>query len=280
MATEERIVFFHVGLPKTASTFLQRRVFPHLENIYYVKKHDFRRHHKLAAQSGKSRILLSVEFNPHPGDSDGEEKLATVKESYDSVFPIIVLRKHSSWIKSRYKYHLRKHGTYSPEAFVDPSTRLGGEMRRFLHYYPKIELLEKTYGHTPLVLFQEEIKKHPFRAIQAIADYTGATFEERKIKIAVVKKAYEEKPLKWVLLFNRAYPFFPKKIHPKFLRKTYKKVSQLLLHTVAFFGRFLHDPQKGKALIPDETLQLIDREYRQDWEQCMAYAEKQRKVHL
>ena len=29
-------VIFHVGLPKTASTFLQRRVFPYIEDIEYI----------------------------------------------------------------------------------------------------------------------------------------------------------------------------------------------------------------------------------------------------
>lgn len=280
MDREERLVFFHVGLPKTASTFLQRNVFPHLGNIFYVKKHDFKQHRKKVAATTEKRILLSVEFNPHPGDKDGERKLRDVKKAYAHVFPIIVLRKHSSWIKSRYKYHIRKHGTYSLQEFVDPNTRLGGQMRRFLEYYTKIELLEKTFGHAPLVLFQEELKKQPAKAIQAIADYTGASFNEEDIRISVVKKAYDEKPLKWVLRFNRVYPFFPKKIRPKFLRKAYKKFSQFFIHTVALFGRHLPDPQPEKPLLKKDILNMIDKEYQADWQRCVEYARKQREVYL
>ncbi len=280
MAKKNRKVFFHVGLPKTASTFLQRNVFPQLEDVFYVKKHDFKRHHNVVAQSDENRVLLSVEFNPHPGDKDGEQKLSDVKEAYDEVYPIIVLRRHSSWIKSRYKYHIRKHGTYDLEEFVDPETRLGGQMRNFLQYYTKIELLEKTYGHAPLVLFQEELKKHPVKTIGAIADYVGASFDEENIRIETVKKGYDEKPLKWVLRFNRFYPFFPKKIHPKFLRKVYKKISQSFIHAVAFAGQFLPDPEKDKALVPKEVLKRVDREYQNDWKKCLAYAREQRDVFL
>lgn len=280
MENEGKVVFFHVGLPKTASTFLQRNVFPQLEGIFYVKKHDFKRHRQIVKERTENKVLLSVEFNPHPGDKDGEAKLRDIKESYDQVYPIIVLRKHSSWIKSRYKYHIRKHGTYSLKEFVDPSTRLGSQMRHFLQYFTKVELLEKTYGNAPLVLFQEEIKAHPFKAIKAIADYTGAAFSEENIRIAVVKKGYEEKPLKWVLRFNRIYPFFPKKVHPKFLRKAYKKFSQFFIHAVAFTGRFLPDPEPERPLLPEEILKMIDQEYQNDWEKCIAYAKKQREVYL
>lgn len=245
-----------------------------------MKKHDFKHHHQIVKNSTEKKILLSVEFNPHPGDEDGEKKLRDIKESYGQVYPIIVLRKHSSWIKSRYKYHIRKHGTYSLNEFVDPDTRLGSQMRRFLQYYTKIELLEKTYGHAPLVLFQEELKNHPLKTIEAIADYVGASFDEKNIRIETVKKGYDEKPLKWVLKFNRIYPFFPKNIYPKFLRKIYKKISQFFIHAVAFAGRFLPDPDKEKELVPQEVLRMIDREYQNDWDKCLAYARTQREVFL
>ncbi len=280
MSAKSREVYFHVGLPKTASTFLQRRVFPYLKGICYYKKHDFKKHLKKIDRCTESKILLSYEFNPHPGDKDGDAYLKFVSEAHVKVFPIIVFRKHSSWLSSRYKYHIRKHGTYDLQEFIDETTPVGRQTRSFLQYHEKITYLEKTFGHPPLVLFQEEIKHHPFKVINAIAGYTGANFDENDIEIGVVKKAYPEKSLKWVLRFNRKYRYAPSKVRPRILRKLYKKISQLFLHTVAFAGKFFPDPQPEKSLIQKDVLARIDREYQADWEKCKAFARKQREVFL
>lgn len=280
MAGTSREVYFHVGLPKTASTFLQRRVFPYLKGICYYKKHDFKKHLKKLNACSESRILLSYEFNPHPGDRDGEAYLEFVSNAHEKVFPIIVFRKHSSWLSSRYKYRIRKHGTHTLEQFLDEQTPVGKQTRSFLKYHDKIVFLEKKFGNAPLVLFQEEIKHHPFEVIKTIARHTGASFNEKDIEVGVVKKAYPEKSLKWVLRFNRSYKYAPGTVRPRFLRKLYKKISQLLLHTFAFAGKFLPDPQPGQPLIEKDVLNRIDREYADDWEKCKAYARKQRKLYL
>ena len=31
-----KVIYFHVGISKTGSTFLQQRVFPFLKNIHYI----------------------------------------------------------------------------------------------------------------------------------------------------------------------------------------------------------------------------------------------------
>ena len=35
-------IFFHVGISKTGSTFLQQRVFPYVKNIQYIPTHKYR----------------------------------------------------------------------------------------------------------------------------------------------------------------------------------------------------------------------------------------------
>ena len=36
-------IFFHVGLAKTGSTFLQKNFFPKLKNIKYISTHKYKR---------------------------------------------------------------------------------------------------------------------------------------------------------------------------------------------------------------------------------------------
>jgi len=278
MADKNRVVIFHVGLPKTASTFLQRNVFPHLKQVHYVKKHDFKRHEKIMEKSPHHRILLSTEFNPHPGNKRAQQKLDRVKNNFNHVYPVIVLRKHSSWLKSKYKYYIRKHGSYSFTDFIDPNTTHGTSLRKDLYFYPKIRHLEETFGQRPFVLFQEELKNNPIATVQVIADFMGATFNEEDIKISTVKKSYSEHQLKWVRKFNRSYSFRPEKAKPLPVKKLYKKISQLFLHSTAYAGKVLPDPEPENALIPKDLLEKIDAEYKKDWEQCKAYGKETREL--
>lgn len=273
-----RVVIFHVGLPKTASTFLQRNVFPHLKHIHYVKKHDFRRHEKIVEKSPYHRVLLSTEFNPHPGNPRAQKKLDRIKRNFKYIYPVIVLRKHSSWLKSKYKYYIRKHGSYSFTDFIDPNNDQGAAIRKDLNFFPKIKHLEETYGQRPLVLFQEELKSKPIAAVKIIADFMDATFNEEDIEVSTVKKSYSEHQLKWVRKFNRCYSFSPEKFNPRPVKKLYKKISQLFIHSTAYAGKVLPDPEPDYALIPKELLEKVDAEYKEDWEQCKAYAKKTREL--
>lgn len=278
MADNNRIVIFHVGLPKTASTFLQRNVFPHLKQVHYVKKHDFKRHEKIVEKSSHYRILLSTEFNPHPGNKRAQQKLDRIKRNFEHIYPVIVLRKHSSWLKSKYKYYIRKHGSYPFTDFIDPKNDQGAAIRKDLYFFQKIKHLEETYDRRPLVLFQEELKSNPIDTVKVIADFMGATFDEEDIEVSTIKKSYSEHQLKWVRKFNRNYSFRPEKVKPRPVKKLYKKISQLFLHSTAYAGKFLPDPEPENPLIPKDLLKQIDNEYKEDWEQCKAYAKETREL--
>ena len=54
-------IFYHVGLGKAASTYLQDRVFPKLENIRYVPRDRYRGYQKLIERSEDPRYLISRE---------------------------------------------------------------------------------------------------------------------------------------------------------------------------------------------------------------------------
>ena len=57
----EPLVFFHAGLGKVASTYLQKRVFPALDGIRYIPRNRFRRHAREIAEARYPRYLLSRE---------------------------------------------------------------------------------------------------------------------------------------------------------------------------------------------------------------------------
>ncbi|MCF8337825.1 MAG: hypothetical protein K9I74_07545 [Bacteroidales bacterium] len=278
MTKNSRVAYFHVGLPKTASTFLQRRVFPYFQDIKYVKKHDFKRHEKVIDPSNDRHVLLSVEFTPHPGNKSAEQKIGKVRKNFTTVYPIIVLRKHSSWLRSKYKYYIRKHGKFTFKQFIDPQTAIGREIRMNLDFYTKIKHLERTFGHRPLVLFQEELKQAPLDTVGIIAEYVNVAYDEKRIQPSTIKKSYSEHQLKWVRKFNRFYAYHPQKIKIPFLKWLYKKISQFFLHTVAYTAHILPDAEPNSSFIPYHELQQIEEEYHDDWNKCLAYARETRQL--
>ena len=56
-------IFFHVGISKTGSTFLQQRVFPHLKNIQYIPTHKYHQINDEIKKVKNGPILVSREFD-------------------------------------------------------------------------------------------------------------------------------------------------------------------------------------------------------------------------
>ncbi|MFP4046366.1 MAG: hypothetical protein ACLFT4_01245 [Bacteroidales bacterium] len=272
---KEKIVFFHVGLPKTASTFLQIKVFPKFKGIEYIKKHDFKKRDRIIANSSYNRILLSIELDLDV--EEGRRKARSVAENYPNSYPIVVLRKHGSWLKSKYKYFLRKHGTKDFQEYYHPEKTETVLKDKNLLFFQKIKYLEETFPNPPLVLFQEELKNEPLKVIDLLASYVGASYSHSAIKVKTVKKAYSEKQLKLVRKFNRIYRFDKSGIKSGFGKFAYKKWSAFLLHSVAYIGALLPEKQsETNQLIPSETIQKVNEAFAGDWDKCLEYSKKQR----
>lgn len=266
-------LFFHVGMPKTASTFLQKYVFPNFQDVLFIKKHDFKNHQKIINNTGFDKILLSHEINVDK--PNGYNKVQAITENYPGTKPIILLRKHSSWVRSKYKYYLRKHGALSFEQYLDLENEQGKIKHETLHYLDKIKLLEKAFNCRPLVFFQEELKQNPEQLIAQLAQFMGTRYNPDNIKTETVKGAYNEHQLKYVRSFNRWYKFNKLPERKKWQKFVYEKFSALLLHSVAFAGKFLPSPD-DKPLIPEAIMQELDQQLEHDWKQCIEYARQDR----
>ncbi len=262
-------IFFHAGLPKTATTFLQRSVFPKFRDIVFVKKHHFKYHERLVKKSVADRILFSNEY-----DRNIEEVFQWFSEKYPEARILLSFRPHDRWIESKYRYHLRKNGKLSFEEFCDIENDKGLWNSANMTFMNYVRLAEKYFKYPPFLIFQDNIKNQPFEEFKRIADYVGATFNPDDIPIKIVKKAYNDKQLYCVRKFNRAFDGFDEdRFPPGYRRKLHRKSRALFLHVTAFFGqlvpkRFLPD----EALVPGGKLALVREKYKDDWEACKTYA--------
>ncbi|MDA3819501.1 MAG: hypothetical protein PF590_03410 [Candidatus Delongbacteria bacterium] len=271
---KEQNITFHAGLPRTASTYLQRNVFPAFKGITYVRKHAFGIHDEIIATADKP-ILLSTEMDLGKGKPNSRG-LYTIAEKYPDTRIIIVLRRHDKWIASKYKYHIRKSGTMDFNSFFNLEPNNGFFRREHLRYREIINTIESLFTPRPLVIFQEEIKNAPEQIIGLLASYCDAEVDFSDVKMNKVNYSFSEKQLKLLLKFNRCFSFDEKK-HGRFR----KKLRAAMIHTLAFFGQFL--PVKGKTdapIVPPKKLKQIRDAYADDWKACLEYASKDRKLYL
>ena len=59
----EKQIYFHVGLGKVASTYLQHEVFPKLKGIHYLPTGKYKRSKSIIPQLEVAKVLVSREFD-------------------------------------------------------------------------------------------------------------------------------------------------------------------------------------------------------------------------
>ena len=149
-STEKRIIV-HVGLPKTASTFLQRELFPYLKDVHYLDRSrasELRDVHRLVQQASR-RLFADAASDVSDLHREAARRLARVDEpavlisnetfagdvgigfldcgsmaqAIQTLFPqgriFCVLRRQDSFLESLYKHAVAKGYASSIELFVN-----------------------------------------------------------------------------------------------------------------------------------------------------------------
>jgi hypothetical protein len=133
-------VFFHFGLGKTASTYLQSRFFPKLGNIRYVPTVRFRQYPRLLERPPAPRLLFSREF-----DRQFAGEVAAFARHCPRAWPIIVLRRHDAWIASQYRRYVKNGWGLSFREFFDIEQDRGMWKWADLEMAPRLKLLEELF---------------------------------------------------------------------------------------------------------------------------------------
>lgn len=153
---------FHVGLHKTATTFLQRRVFPRLAEIAFVPS-PARVRTIFSALESKRTLLVSDEGMsgiPYRGDWLGQFRvsMAGLAHMFPAAGIIIGFRAHADLIRSIYKQYLHEGGTEDIR-FIFDAARSDSLLRPAdLSFSARLELLGRLFGDRVFVYTQEEIR--------------------------------------------------------------------------------------------------------------------------
>ena len=267
--TKQIEIYFHPGLGKTGSTFLQHNFFPELKGIRYLHK-PLPKAAKALQKARHGRYLLSREHDNGIG-----ETIARFAAKFPQVRIILVLRRHDKWIASQYR-RLTKNGRgIFFDEFIDIHENQGRWDKGLLDFYGLIRSVEHTTGRPPLVLFHDELQTTPHVFFEKIANFTGCSYDKDKVSLRYVHKAWNDRQLK--ALRKVARQTFYKRLgkYKKYNSPMERRYRKTLSHLIMYFYWLvpLSRDEKQRPLIAQHLLDEIREAYADDWQKCKAYAQ-------
>lgn len=179
LRNERLKVYLHVGLPKTASKFLQVNVFPHLAHAHYIDCQTnfftreflkFKYGNPLAAINqvrdafydyislvDEDNVIISDESLTDLWDRGKGflEKAIGLKQIFPAARILLVIREQTSLLRSLYLQHLKEGGCLSPTRF------LRMEVDRvpfdYIDYSAFPEIMVETLDYNKLLTMYEDI---------------------------------------------------------------------------------------------------------------------------
>lgn len=264
--------FFHVGLGKTGSTYLQHRFFPKLRNIRYFHSSKYKKFEKYIDDPSVERYFFSREF-----DRQFEREVPRIHKSCPDAGIIIVLRRHDSWMASQYRRYVKNGGYKSFDEFFNLD---GGETLwdiKDVYFYPKLEMLDQLFAKKPLVLFHDELKNNTHDYFDKIANYLGASYNKNSISLAKVHSSYNKKQLIIIRRLSR-YLFNKKPAPPSnsaFINYVRFRSRWLLCHLILYVSLLWPKAWvNDEHIVSPESMQKVRDYFTNDWQQCIDYAKK------
>jgi len=263
MTLHGKQIFFHVGLGKAASKFLQHKIFPQLKGIYYIKPTRYKQCVDLIHKLQKPKILVSREF-----DNQLEEETGRFATHFPDARIIIIFRRHDTWLASQYRRHIKNGNSCTFEEFIDVTHDRGKWRRDKIFFMPKLKHLETLFGRKPLVLFYDDLIADPKAFINALADFLEAECDTGKVSLKPHHTSYSDKQLKVMrkvgrYFFNQAdEPLSPNPVLSWLQRRGRLLGCYIILYIAWLIPGFLIEDEE---LIPKESLEKVRRFYEEDW---------------
>jgi len=265
---KDKEIYFHVGLGKTGSTFLQYNVFPKLKGVHYIQRTRYKKAIEIIKNTNKQKYFVSNEF-----DQQLEYEVLRFSSVYPNTTPIIVFRRQDEWIASQYRRFIKNGHTFSFKAFIDLKNDSGYFKIKDLRFYDMIKLLETHFTNAPLVLFYDEMKSAPEAFIHKIASVMGATYNIEDINLNPKHTSYNTKQLKAMKYMATKFDIRKRKtVNNLVLRYFNKLYFGLMRYTILYSAKILPNTYfDKKPLINPAELDDVKIYFKEDWMRCLRY---------
>lgn len=260
-------VYFHVGLGKTASTWLQNKVFGHFEGITYLHPTQYRHWKETIAGSQQPKVLISREM-----DQQLEREVKKFAAVRPDTTPIILLRSNAQWIASQYRRFLKNGYPLTFTEFFDVTHDAGYWKRSDVLLYPKIAILKQYFTLPPIVCLYEDLRRNPQQFVTDLAAQMGVNCQVEHISVDKHHASYNEKQLKWMLIVAKRIFKIPvyNPNGPRWKTWIRRRPRMWLCYVILYSAHLIPASWLSKKpLIDPEILKKIDAYYHDDWQACL-----------
>lgn len=264
-------IYFHVGMGKTGTKYIQYRVFPKLKNIKYIQRTSYGKAKEIIARGEYPRYLISNEF-----DQQMEKEVKFWATDYPDIAPIIVFRRQDSWIASQYRRFVKNSYPFTFKEFLDLENDKGYFKKKDLEFYKNIELLEKSFTRKPLVLLYEELKNKPKKFTHRIAEFTDTKIDVESVSLSRKHTSYDLKQLKIVQSIGRRIDLRKRRItNNPILHRLFLISLSTIRYPILYISKIIPNAWVDLSpLITKKEMDTVKEYYKDDWDKVIAYAKK------
>lgn len=264
-------IYFHVGLAKAASTYLQKRIFPALKGIHYVHRNRYWQYQQIISKTPADQFLVSREAAEHL-----ERRVMEFADYRRDGRVILVLRRHDDWIASHYRRYVKNGGSFPIEDYLDQGALLGRNWRRGdTCFMQMISMIEGYFASAPLVLFHEQLRHEHWHFVNQLAGFMGCSYNPKDIDPRPMHLSWNEKQLKLARAFSR-YVFNPvQSAHSNpSINRVQRRLRLWSCYLILGASGLVPSRLAGKdPLIPSSVLERVRDVYAPDWESAKSYAQ-------
>jgi len=152
------MIFIHVGLHKTGTTFLQQAVYPKWKGVEYIPWPNLEIFLRL--QEDKNYLVSREGFygKNWANHTEREKSIKRLNEMFPEAKIIISFRRHAGYILSSYRQYLQRGGVLKFEEYFDIQNDSGFLKKNDFLYENKLKGICKYFKHLPFVFLHEEIR--------------------------------------------------------------------------------------------------------------------------
>ncbi len=261
----EKEVYFHVGTERTGTTFLQHRIFPKFDGIYYIRKNEYKNAIETIQATAYSSYLVSHEF-----ERKLEQNVILFAQALPETKPIIVFRRHDDYIKSQYRRYVKNGYKGCFTDFFDLHNDTGVFKKQDLYYCNRVDILERYFNHKPIILSYEDLKQDSIAFIKKLAEALNVSIDFQKTNLNKKHTSYSDKQLKTILYIGRYVNLKKKRIYKNgILHFFYRIYRDSIRYSALHISKLI--PNKffsSEPLIAKNDLDEVRNFYRKDWERC------------
>ena len=261
-------IYFHVGISKTGSTFLQKSVFPLLSKIAYIPTNRYQNIFLEIEKINLGNVLISREF-----DRQFEKEVFKFSNKYPQSTPIIVLRRHDEYFASQYRRFVKNGFTGGVGDFLNLEDDSGFFKKIHFTFKYQIDILTKAFSQKPIVLFHHNLKSNPKKFIADFCEYTGSNINIEKVNFSKKHGSYSEKQLKTFRAVSKYFNLRKRRVFKSLLlHLVWRFYHAFFRYGILYLSFFIPKFMYSKEPLLDPTyLNKIKDYFKDDWECCLNY---------